>query len=63
MRVAELFEDVYANRDNTFANGRTVRNIFEKTLQNQAARIAPLVETGNFDAAVLDAIVAADITK
>lgn len=32
----------YENRNKFFGNGRLVRNIFEKTLENQANRLAPL---------------------
>jgi hypothetical protein len=32
----------YETRDKFFGNGRLVRNIFEKTLENQANRLAPL---------------------
>ncbi|WHF50655.1 DUF4236 domain-containing protein [Chryseobacterium gotjawalense] len=35
-----LFENSYSQRDMTFGNGRYVRNVFEKTLENQANRIA-----------------------
>ena len=34
------FENVYVNRDNTFANGRYVRNLFESVLAKQANRLA-----------------------
>ena len=61
--VARLFEDIYANRDASFANGRTVRNIFRETLQNQAERIAPLVATGEIESAALDMIMAEDIPR
>lgn len=40
-----LFGDIYVKRDLNFANGRTVRNIFEKSLQNQSARLAPVIST------------------
>jgi SpoVK/Ycf46/Vps4 family AAA+-type ATPase len=45
-RLQQLFEDLYATRDGNFANGRTVRNLFEQTLQRQASRLASLMETG-----------------
>jgi SpoVK/Ycf46/Vps4 family AAA+-type ATPase len=41
--LRSLCEKIYTERDHNFANGRTIRNIFEKTLQNQARRIAPLL--------------------
>ena len=46
-RLQQLFEDLYATRDGNFANGRTVRNLFEQTLQRQASRLASLMETGS----------------
>jgi hypothetical protein len=39
----KLFESItnaYTNRDKSFGNGRFVRNLFEKTLEKQANRIA-----------------------
>lgn len=36
------FIDLYNNRDSNFGNGRLVRNIFEKNLENQANRLAQL---------------------
>ena len=38
--VLKHFEKEYANRDETFANGREVRNFFEKAVVNQANRLA-----------------------
>lgn len=32
----------FANRDKSFGNGRFARNLFEKTIENQANRIASL---------------------
>jgi hypothetical protein len=62
-RAAEVLRDVYLTRDRTFANGRTVRNIFEKTIQNQATRITPLITAGTVESCDLDTIAAADITS
>lgn len=39
-KLFSIFQDLYAKRDNHFGNGRTVRNIFEKTIENQSNRIA-----------------------
>lgn len=36
------FTDLYQNRDKNFGNGRLVRNIFEKTVEKQATRLARL---------------------
>jgi SpoVK/Ycf46/Vps4 family AAA+-type ATPase len=38
--VLNIFTQIFNNRDKNFANGRTVRNLFENVLQNQAMRIA-----------------------
>ena len=32
--------DVFQQRDKNFGNGRTVRNAFEQTLENQANRLS-----------------------
>ncbi|WP_376791115.1 AAA family ATPase [Thermoflexus sp.] len=45
-KLSQLMEHIYQHRDERFANARTVRNIFEQVLQNQAARIAKLVDQG-----------------
>ena len=42
--LTQLFTDMYDRRDRNFANGRTVRNIFDMVLQNQANRVAALPE-------------------
>ena len=34
------FEELYRNKDKTFGNGRLARNIYEKSIENQANRIA-----------------------
>lgn len=60
--VADLFENIYAKRDRSFANGRDVRNIFEQTLQNQAARLAPLLQSGAVESNMLNTIISADIS-
>ncbi len=41
-RLRKYLEDLYVNRDRTFGNGRTVRNLFEKTIEKQANRLAVL---------------------
>ena len=38
----ELFRDLYDSRDENFGNARDVRNIFERSIANQANRIAAL---------------------
>lgn len=41
-KLLHLFEELYVNRDRTFGNGRLVRNLFEKTIEKQANRLAVL---------------------
>ncbi|MBW4652792.1 MAG: AAA family ATPase [Kaiparowitsia implicata GSE-PSE-MK54-09C] len=41
-RLTHLFEELYMVRDRTFGNGRLVRNLFEKTIEKQANRLAVL---------------------
>jgi stage V sporulation protein K len=46
-KLLELLKSLYAKKDRTFGNGRLVRNIFEKVIENQANRlvkITPLTE-------------------
>ncbi len=40
--LEELFAELYAARDESFGNGREVRNVFEKAVSRQATRIASL---------------------
>jgi SpoVK/Ycf46/Vps4 family AAA+-type ATPase len=40
--LKKKFEDMSIQRDETFANGRTVRNYFEKTIMRQANRLATI---------------------
>ena len=41
-KLQNLFEDLYESRDKTFGNARLVRNLFEKSLERQANRLAVL---------------------
>lgn len=41
-KAQKIFETLYAHRDENFANGRTVRNFFEKVMIYQANRLALL---------------------
>ena len=41
-QLQTLFERLYLNRDRTFGNARLVRNLFEKTIERQANRLAIL---------------------
>ncbi|MBD2021114.1 AAA family ATPase [Leptolyngbya sp. FACHB-36] len=38
--LLKLFNQLYDQRDETFGNGRLVRNLFEKTIEQQANRLA-----------------------
>ena len=38
--VQRILETEYQNRDDTFGNGRLVRNLFESVKKNQAVRLA-----------------------
>lgn len=39
-KLNEKFESLYKNKDKNFGNGRLVRNLFEKAMEQQANRIA-----------------------
>ncbi|WP_430685635.1 AAA family ATPase [Leptolyngbya sp. AN02str] len=39
-KLLHLFEELYMERDRTFGNGRLVRNLFEKSIEQQANRLA-----------------------
>ena len=41
-KVREVVTSAFATRDKSFGNGRFVRNIFEKTTERQANRIASI---------------------
>jgi len=60
-RMVDLFAAMYASRDESFANGRTVRNVFERTLENQAMRVGPSLQSGAPDDSALASIIAEDI--
>jgi len=44
--IAHYFQQVYEHRDSKFANGRTVRNIFEQGLQKQSDRLQKMMSAG-----------------
>jgi SpoVK/Ycf46/Vps4 family AAA+-type ATPase len=56
------FTGIYDNRDKNFANGRTVRNLFEAALQNQAVRIANLHKAGQDVKPVINVITKEDVS-
>ena len=51
-----LFKKIYEDRDDNFANGRTVRNIFQGVLQNLASRIAEPLQRGESTPEMLNTI-------
>lgn len=51
--VLKHFEEEYVNRDETFANGREVRNFFEKAVVNQANRLAQESDIDDEDVSTL----------
>lgn len=55
-----LFHAMHEDRDRTFANGRAVRNLFERAVAQQANRIAKVEEPSK---EVLCALVLADLEK
>src|SRR6266498_295044 len=57
-KVFTLFENAFATRDKSFGNGRFVRNMFEKTLEMQANRLASVTL---LDKETLTTIVANDV--
>ena len=56
----DIFSEAYAERDKRFGNGRFVRNIFEKAIQNQADRIVAISNPSKAD---LVTIHAEDLSK
>lgn len=48
-QIEECFSDMYENRTENFGNARTVRNIFEKTINIQANRIAAMENVSDQD--------------
>jgi SpoVK/Ycf46/Vps4 family AAA+-type ATPase len=57
-KLHKLLENLYINRDRNFGNGRLIRNLFEKTIERQANRLAVL---SNFTDEVLTTIEPDDI--
>ncbi len=62
-RVEGILRNKYENRDSNFANGRTVRNIFEQSLQNQSSRIGPIVMSGAVTPELINTLIAEDIPE
>jgi SpoVK/Ycf46/Vps4 family AAA+-type ATPase len=58
--LMNIFTDLFNNRNRNFANGRTVRNLFETVLQSQAMRIAAEHKKGSDVSALLNVITKED---
>lgn len=56
-----IFTEVFDKRDRNFANGRTVRNLFESVLQNQAMRITAEHKKGVDVSPIINVITKEDI--
>jgi len=61
--LTTIFEKIYEHRDRNFANGRTVRNLFEKVLENQAKRVAEMMSREQIEVEVLNTITIEDLKK
>ncbi len=55
-KAKEIFKDLFDNRDENFANGRSVRNFFEKVMVNQANRLAEMEELSDEQLETLEAV-------
>ncbi len=53
------FQDLYKNRDKNFGNGRLARNLFEKTIEKQANRLAKI---SDINKKMMTTIMAEDIS-
>lgn len=60
LKLKSVFEKAYETRDKSFGNGRFARNIFEKTLEQQANRIA---KESNLTKEILTTITEIDINE
>ncbi|MCC0175686.1 AAA family ATPase [Waterburya agarophytonicola K14] len=58
--LLDKFKQLYVNRDSNFGNGRLARNIFEKTIEKQATRLATVQ---NITKEIMIEIIAEDIPK
>ena len=47
--LTDYFQKLYDNRDANFANGRDVRNFFEKAYKMRALRLEPVIDTVSRD--------------
>lgn len=47
--LLKYFDDLYNNRDADYANGRDVRNYFEKVIRTRANRLSPILDSITVD--------------
>ncbi len=60
-KAKSVLKEIYANRGNNFGNGRTVRNLFENSLENQSLRISPQLRGTKWNKEILLTIEPEDI--
>jgi SpoVK/Ycf46/Vps4 family AAA+-type ATPase len=60
-KVQALFENMYNTRDEHFANGRSVRNLFERSMEKQAVRLSLLKQQGTDIAPLINEIIYTDL--
>ena len=53
LKAARYFKEAYSSRDETFGNGRLVRNVFENILQQQANRV---ISAGVVEATIINSL-------
>ena len=58
--LPQYFRDVYDNRDDNFANARTVRNIFGKVKQRQSDRVTAMLNNPDITKEQLNKIIPED---
>jgi len=58
--IPSYFKDIYDNRDENFANARTVRNIFGKVKQRQSERVTAILNNPDITKEKLNQIVPED---
>jgi SpoVK/Ycf46/Vps4 family AAA+-type ATPase len=58
--IVSVFTGIFNKRDRNFANGRTVRNMFETVLQNQAMRISAYHKKGIDVSSIINTITTDD---
>jgi SpoVK/Ycf46/Vps4 family AAA+-type ATPase len=62
-RMQRMMENLVLRKDRSFANGRTVRNFFERVLEKQAERIGSLLGEGEINHEMLNIITLEDLER